>query len=143
MEEVVKQIRPLKQCGPFRPGHQGHWIQSNLSNHDAENRPLRGRLIDVQADGILTLEMDGQQVFLWNHEPERLIDVIDVNGPDVSYQERWGLVRSPHDFGYLFCVVRAEADRLPCPEQPPTGDPVQLLKTAGGFTISPVSWQPR
>ena len=134
----MSQTRPLKLCGLYLPGHEGHWIQVNLSHQDAENRPSRGRLTHVTEDGVLTVEIEELQVQLWNHDPARLIEVIGANGPDVSYQPRWGLLRSPQDFGYVFCVAPAEADRRPCPEVPLTGDPFELLESAGGFTI-PVS----
>ena len=131
----MAQTRRLKRCGLYAPGHEVHWIQAHRSSEDAENRPSRGTLIDVADDGVLTVEIDGQRLSLWNHDPVRLIDVISLNGPEVSYQPRWGLLRSPHDFGYLFCVVDAEADRRTCPEAPPTGDLLELLESAGGFSI--------
>jgi hypothetical protein len=39
---------------------------------------------------------------------------------------------------YAFCVAWSPEDHVPCPLQPPVGSPVELLESAGGFSI-PVS----
>jgi hypothetical protein len=37
---------------------------------------------------------------------------------------------------YLFCVADADSSHLrPCPDRPPTGTMVELLRNAGGFSI--------
>jgi hypothetical protein len=107
----MPEVRPRFTCGRYTPGHDVHWIQWSLSRRDALNRPSRGRFLGASHDGTLTIEVDGEVILLWNHDPDRLLDVISVNGPDISYQPRWGLLRSPHAYGYVFCVAPAEVDR--------------------------------
>ncbi len=101
-------VRPLKRCGYYSPGHEVHWIQANRSARDLDHPPQRGHLIDVADDGVLTLGVGGRQVVLWNHDPARLREVIELNGPDISYQEYWHLLRSPGDFYNSLPVVRLD-----------------------------------
>ena len=56
----------------------------------------------------------------------------------VGLQERWGLLGIPTTSGYYcFCIAGPDSDaHEPCPEQPPTGDMFDLMKSAGGFTVS-------
>ena len=38
---------------------------------------------------------------------------------------------------YCFCIADVDSDaHEPCPEQPPSGDMFDLMKSAGGFTVS-------
>jgi len=107
----MPEVRPRVTCGLYSPGHDVHWIQWRLASRDRRNRPSSGRFVGASDNGDLTIEVDGEVILLWNHDPGRLLDVIAVNGPSISYQPRWGLLRSPHEFGYVFCVASADDDR--------------------------------
>ena len=56
----------------------------------------------------------------------------------IAYQARWHLLLVERSSGsrYAFCVAKPSESHVDCPETPPTGSPVELLKSAGGFTIS-------
>jgi hypothetical protein len=125
------------RCGLYLPGHMVHWIQGLNSGKDRDHLPVPGRLISVGADGDVVVEVDGEDIPLWNHEPDRLRQLVEANHGAVSYQPTWGLLRTPSDGGnYCFCVAPvADPNRLGCPEAPPTGDPIQRLQSAGGFTL--------
>jgi len=132
----MSEIRPTKMCGLFKPGHNPHWIQMNLAVEDKENRPTSGRFIESRPDGTVVIEVDNCELLLWNHEPERMAEAAAANGGVVEYQPRWGLLWVPSKSGrYAFCVVRSQNDHVPCPLQPPVGSPVELLESAGGFTL--------
>jgi hypothetical protein len=128
---------PPRHCGLYKPGHEVHWIQG-LRYRDPEHPLVPGTLVEVGEDGIIAVEFaDGVRRF-WNHEPQRLRDIVATADNRVGLQERWGLLGIPTKSGYYcFCIAGPESDAHdPCPEQPPTGDMFDLMKSAGGFTIS-------
>ena len=122
-------IRPRKRCGLYRPGHEIHYIQMRKSSEDRENPRLLGRLIECRSDGTVVIEIEGREISLWSHEPERVAESVAANDGVVRYQKRWGLLWGSD----CFCV--ASADHVPCPDSPPTGTPLELLKSAGGFIL--------
>ncbi len=141
---TVPLVRP---CGLYLPGHDVHWIQANHAARDSEHLPVQGHFVDVDDDGVVVVDLAGERLFLWNHDPGRLRALVAQNGPAISYQRRWGLLRSEHRGGsYLFCIAEAEnPDRRPCPQDQLTGeqvdgpvsvdDLVEQLKTTGGFSV--------
>jgi hypothetical protein len=125
-------------CGLYVPGHDVHWIQANLSvKHESERPWEPGRLVDVHPDGSIVVEIQGAIRRLWNHNPERLARLAALNDGAISHQPGFHLLSTPSSQGsYLFCVADAESEELrPCPSDPPTGDLVDLLRNAGGFSI--------
>jgi hypothetical protein len=108
---------------------------------------VQGHFIDVDDDGVVVVDLAGERLLLWNHDPDRLRVLVTQNGPAISYQRRWGLLRSEHPGGsYLFCVTEANnPDRRPCPQDHQSGvqvdgplsvdDLVEQLKTTGGFSV--------
>ncbi len=132
----MTKIRSPKMCGLFKSGHVPHWIQMSRATEDQENQPLTGRLVESQSDGTIVIEVDEEEMRLWNHEPERLAEAAAASGGAVEYQARWGLLWVPSTSGgYAFCVARSPDDHVPCPLQPPVRSPVQLLESAGGFAL--------
>ncbi len=129
-------VRPPAICGLYLPGHCVHWIQARLGWEDQENTPVRGRVVDIGDDGTVVIDVEGECRELWNHQARRIADTLDERGNTVWHQPRWGLLTvGPTHFGYAFCVVAADAGHRACPEQPPDGSPVELLRDAGGFSI--------
>jgi hypothetical protein len=136
----MSRIRPPKNCGLFKPGHIPHWIQINRAGEDTGNPPTPGRLVESRRDGTLVVEVDGHELLLWNHESERLAETASASGGEVEYQPRWGLLWVPSTGGrYAFCVAPSPDNHVPCPLRPPVGSPVELLESAGGFTIPAVT----
>ena len=129
-------IRPPKMCGLFKPGHTPHWIQVNEAGNDSEHEPSPGLFIQSREDGTVVIEVDDQELLLWNHQPERIDEAVLALGRAISYQARWGLLWVPSQVGrYAFCVALASRSHEPCPSRPPTGTPAELMESAGGFTI--------
>jgi hypothetical protein len=128
---------PLFTCGLYLPGHDVHWIQGIQSAKDQMNLPKVGNVVEVRADGIFVVELDGQLSRLWNHDPGRLERLVARNDGRVSYQPRWGLLRTPSSEGdYCFCVARADGPkRKRCPSKQATGTPIDLLRQSGGFSL--------
>lgn len=133
----MSEIRPPTMCGLFKPGHTPHWIQMSRATEDRENLPMLCRIIDARTDGTFVIEIEGEELVLWNHELDRLLEAVTDGHGIIEYQTHWGLVWVPISDGrYAFCVARSLQDHVLCPPQPPVGRPVQLLEIAGGFTIS-------
>ena len=127
--------RPPQLCWYYLPGHRPHWIQVNLAGKDG-GKPLPGRLLDVGPDGSVDIEVQGQELHLWNHESDRLAEAAQRVGGALSYQSRWGLLWIPSESGrYAFCVARRSDQLSPCPTRAPEGTLTELLKEAGGFTL--------
>jgi hypothetical protein len=133
----MSEIRAPKMCGLFKPGHNPHWIQMSRATENRENLPAPCRFIEARQDGTVVIEVDGQELHLRNHEPERLSEGAAGNGGVVQYQPRWGLLWVPVTSGrHAFSVAGPSTDHVPCPLQPPQGSPVELLESAAGFSIS-------
>ncbi|CAN5634624.1 hypothetical protein BH20ACT21_BH20ACT21_19730 [soil metagenome] len=130
-------IERVHYCGLYIPGHDVHWIQAKLGSKDKTNLPAPGHLVEVRPDGLVIVEIEDDVRRLWNHDPERLKRLVTRNSGEISHQPRWGLMSTPSDGGaYQFCVADADRpDLRPCPAHPPTGDPADLLREAGGFSI--------
>jgi len=129
-------IRPPTSCGLFKPGHSPHWIQVNKAVNDSEHEPSPGLFIQSRRDGTVVVEVNDQELLLWNHESERIGEAVAASGRAISYQARWGLLWVPNGAGrYAFCVALASRSHEPCPSLPPTGTPAELMESAGGFTI--------
>jgi hypothetical protein len=126
------------RCGLYLRGHDVHWIQAKLSAQQRSERPFRpGHLVGVQSDGLVIVEVDDVLHRLWNHDPQRLKRLVARNRGVVSYQPGLGLLRTASSGGsYLFCVADADnPDVRACPNSPPTGTMIELLRNAGGFSI--------
>ena len=98
---------------------------------------MPGRVLEVQPSGFVVVEVDGFLHRLWNHDPDRVKRLVARNDGAISYQRGFGLLRTKSaDGSYLFCVADFDSPkRRPCPTSPPTGTLVELLQSAGGFSI--------
>lgn len=126
------------RCGLYLPGHDVHWIQARVARKDGTGCPeFHGHLLGTRPGGVAIIEAGGVVHRLWNHNADRLERLAAVNDGAVSYQPGFGLVRTASNGGsYLFCVIDADSpDLRPCPDSPPTGTMVELLRNAGGFSI--------
>jgi hypothetical protein len=96
-----------------------------------------GRLLEVFPSGLLIVEVAGSIHRLWNHDPDRLADLVARNDGAILHQPGWGLLLTKSEQGhYMFCVADADAPELrPCPTERPSGTPIDLLQEAGGFSL--------
>lgn len=136
-------IRPPNHCGLFKPGHNPHWIQVNRALGDEVNLPAPGRLLRIEANGIVVIEVGGRENTVWSHEAGRVGEAAALRDERVTYQPRWGLLWVKSDVGnYAFCVADPPNRHQECPDQPPGGDALELLDRAGGFTARAVTVPP-
>ena len=135
------QQRPLSGCCLYLPGHQVHWIQVNHARGDAEHRPEEGRLLAVEDDGLVVIDVDGEERRLWNHDPSRLSDLVARQRGRVFHQPRWGLLRSPSESnGSYSCFCVTEYDnpgRVPCAAVVPGDTVLDRFLSAGGGILTP------
>jgi hypothetical protein len=138
-------IPPPKSCGLYLPGHEIHWIQAIHSNDQGEVPPVPCTVDEVLDDGTTVVEISGERLELWTHDPERLRAILAERGLDASYQKRWRLLRIPDETATTglrgdYCIdvtPASDPDRRPCPTEPRHFSTLaeRLLET-GGFTIA-------
>lgn len=126
------------KCALYTPGHQVHFIQAKLS---WEGDPLKyrsGTLVSVEEDGWITVEVDGEQVRVWNHEPARARHRIEASGGLVVLREPHVLATPTANGNALFSIsYMATACAPPSGEadNSPTGLVAQLM-SRGGLLVS-------
>ena len=118
-------------CGLYRPGHDVHYIQARLgaeaeadANSPPHKREAPGRLLEATPTGVVFVEVAGIERRLWNHNPERLKNLVGRNDGEIRYQPEFSLLLTKSDGGaYVFCVADADDPELrPCPvKQSPDG----------------------
>ncbi|HZJ50400.1 MAG TPA: hypothetical protein VFF07_06000 [Actinomycetota bacterium] len=82
-------IERVRNCGLYIPGHDVHWIQAKRGWSDEVNLPAPGHLVEVWPDGLVVVEIDGHVRRLWNHDPERLENLVARSLGEISHQPRW------------------------------------------------------
>jgi hypothetical protein len=127
-------------CALYTPGHQVHFIQAKLS---WEGDPLKyrsGTLVSVGDGGWIriTVEVDGAEVCVWNHEPIRARHRIEAAGGIVVLREPHILATPSANGNALFSIsdtVTACAPPSGEADNSPTGLVAQLI-LRGGFMVS-------
>jgi hypothetical protein len=138
MEEIMGTIPPAKQCGLYLPGHQVHWIQGLHAGRPGEAAPVSCRILEITDDGTITIDLSGEPLQLWTHDPVRLRAIAAEHGTDAGYQESWRLLWIALEGGrYAIDVTPASnPERQPCPTSPPClGTLAEQLRATGGFTM--------
>jgi hypothetical protein len=126
------------RCAMYTPGHQVHFIQAKLS---WEGDPLKyrsGTLVSVEDDGWITVEVDGAEVCVWNHEPARARHRIEAADGLVVLREPHVLATPTANGNALFSISDAVTACVP-PSAEADNSPAGLHKqvlTHGGFMIS-------
>jgi hypothetical protein len=110
-------IECTHRCGLYSPGHDVHWIQAKLSARAAADPSAsragmwaHGHLLEVCRNGFLSIEVDGRVRRLWNHDPDRLEQVVAHNLGEISHQPALGWL-APSQRTALF-VLRRQCVRL-------------------------------
>ncbi|CAN5619812.1 hypothetical protein BH24ACT26_BH24ACT26_20260 [soil metagenome] len=128
-------IERARSCGLYLPGHDVHWIQARLSVEEELQRPSTpGLLLGVQPDGLVVVEVNGVVRRLWNHDTDRLEQLVARNRGEVSHQPGFGLLKTPSEkSSYLFCVADADSpDLRPCLAHPPPAAPWSYFERPAG-----------
>jgi len=106
-------------CQGFWPGHQVHWIPALKAAKERDPccsavvqsiswHASNGANLNVE-DHVIAIETGGEVRRYWNHDPDRIARALELFGPDVQLQVRWGLFGILNGKGtYLFSIVRLE-----------------------------------
>lgn len=135
MEMSMNDELEPRRCGLYLPGHEVHWIQALRSGNDTEHRPVPGHLVEVGSDGHILLDVEGRERQFWDHQPDRIALLAGRVRNRISVQWRWRILRVASAEGSYLFYLADPLDHRPCPAQLPEGDPVDLLTTAGGWTM--------
>ena len=103
-----------RTCGSYSPGHQMHWIQAKKSWEDGQ--PTIDVSVVVHNDGRIDLEGDELQVTMWNHDPERLRDVVECRGCGRAvWKPRFHVLAVPGPSGCLLSLgILGRTNTVPC-----------------------------
>jgi hypothetical protein len=126
------------KCTLYKAGHQVHLIQAKLSWEGDPLKHRNGTVVSVQDNGWITVEVDEEQVRVWNHEPARARHRIEAAGGLVVLQEQHVLA-TPSENGNAFFSI----SDTPTACVPPSGEAdnspaglVEQLMSRGGFIVS-------
>jgi hypothetical protein len=100
-----------KRCGSYKAGHEPHYIQVRKSNEPGTESSISVRIVEVTDDGGTVVELDGERLELWNHDPTRLRAIVASAPNSVTLQPRWNLLRVGST---VFSMADAD-DQSACP----------------------------
>jgi len=127
-----------KRCALYTPGHHVHLIQAKLARDGDPAGYRHGTVMLVQDDGWITVNTDGEDIRLWNHDPERVRSCARESGGQVGLPG-WNLLHAPHGDGRRACICVSDHGPTPCAPlskagSSPAGLHEQVL-SHGGFTV--------
>jgi hypothetical protein len=126
------------KCAMYTTGHQVHFIQAKLSWEGDPSKYCSGRLVSVEDDGWITVEVHGAEVRVWNHEPARARHRIEAAGGLVVLREPHILATPSANGNALFSISDTVTACVP-PSVEADNSPaglVEQLRSRGGFLVS-------
>jgi hypothetical protein len=122
-------------CALYTPGHRVHFIQAKLGWEEDPANHRTGTILSVEDDGWINVDVDGEVLRLWNHEPERARRCLEESGGRVVLPGHC-LLRAPGEEGN-YCFSVSTNGPTPCAGPPPAGtDPAERIRSHGGFLLS-------
>src|SRR5579872_1480249 len=94
-------------CALYTPGHQVHFIQARLAWETDPANYRNGTLVSVEDDGWITVEVDGEVLRFWTHDPARARECFEASAGRVGLPEH-GVLHAPRTDGggrYGICVT--------------------------------------
>jgi hypothetical protein len=125
-------------CALYKPGHRPHFIQAKLSWQGDPAKYRSGTLVSVDDDGWITVEVDGETVRVWNHDPVRARHLIESSGGRVVLRDPQILATPSANGNYLFSIADAATACMP-PSATADNSPAGLFEQVlshGGFMVS-------
>jgi hypothetical protein len=125
-------------CALYTPGHQVHFIQMRRASETDPATYRNGTLVSVEDDGWITVEVDGEALRFWTHDPARARQCFEESAGHVGLPGL-GLLHAPHTDHSRYCICVATDGPTPC-VPPSTADltPAGLvarIRSHGGFMI--------
>jgi len=69
----------------------------------------------VHDDGTLILDLDGEVLQLWNHQPGLLAVLAARNDNAITLHRRWRILRTASDGGAYVFSLATVGEAMPCP----------------------------
>jgi hypothetical protein len=134
-------VRPVgyASCALYTPGHQVHFIQMRRASETDPANYRNGTLVSVDDDGWITVEVDGEALRFWTHDPARARECFEESGGHVGLREHGVLDAPCADGGGRYYICVATDGPTPCvPSSPVELTPAGLvarIRTHGGLMI--------
>ena len=128
----------LKRCAVYTPGHQPHLIQTKLARDDDPAKYRHGTVVSVLGDGWITVDLDGEVLRFWNHDPAWVRLCFRESSGQVGLPG-WDLLHAPHEDGRRACICVSDDGPTDCaPPSTAGSNPAGLHQQAlthGGLLI--------
>ena len=107
-------------CETYEAGHNVHWIQALRSSNDeaAAARTWSGKVTAVEGEVVTVRRLDGRLALFRNHDPARLLVILEHKGVGVTVNEQYCIMRAGITPDGSFCIsVHADSGQPlgPCP----------------------------
>jgi hypothetical protein len=127
------------RCALYTPGHQTHLIQAKLARDDDPANYRHGTLVSVRSDGWITLDVDGERLRFWNHDPQWVRRCFEESRGKVGLAG-YGVLHASYLDGRRACICVSDDGPTPCAPpstagSSPAGLREQVL-THGGFIVA-------
>jgi len=130
MDHESAAVPPVRQCGSYTYGHDVHYIQARLSS---EAPPLAATsIVAIDDDGTITFANGTTR---WNHDPQRLRDIVARCGPDAELRSHGVLEVG----SYVFTVSESPDPCRPTHAGPLPGESIVDEMLRRGGALRPVS----
>jgi hypothetical protein len=128
-----------RRCALYTPGHQTHLIQAKLARDDDPAKYRHGVVVAVQDDGWSTLDVDGELLRFWNHDPQWVRRCFEEAGWQVGLPG-YGLLHARSARGGRYCICVSADGPTPCAPPSAAGSSVaglvERVMSHGGFLVS-------
>jgi len=101
---------PIGTCQSYYPGHQVSRVASFRSQRDPDYPGTSCTIVDYWENGVVVLDVDGDERRFWTHHPIRVWQLVRCNGGRCLLQEERGLLRTRSEDGwYVFSLDDADS----------------------------------
>ncbi|MDP9183898.1 MAG: hypothetical protein M3P04_14125, partial [Actinomycetota bacterium] len=127
-------------CTSYHSGHGVHWIQAlhTANKIEVSAKSWHGWIVSIEGE-LITVKRDGGDVVRFrNHDPIRLLAVLDVGSDEVLVNDQYAILRVGT---YCFSVRRDKGVPLErcLTDQPPAdlsdADLAARVESHGGFSV--------
>ena len=99
-------------CKTYKAGHNVHWIQALRSSNDeaAAAKTWSGKVTAVEGEVVTVRKPDGSLARFRNHDPARLVVILEHKGVEVTVNEQYAILRAGITPAGSFCIS-VQADK--------------------------------